>query len=217
MAVIEYMTLKERPILFNTEMIQAVLEGRKTETRRIFKKQPIGLFQRFVNTLGYPASLGWLWAGFGYKKDPTFYKCPYGQVGDRLWVRETWWRKGKWQLDIYKEEYEFVGTKGVAGYCATDPEPDKKYSYKYPSIFMFRWASRITLEITEIKVERVQDITDGGVAKEGVDWSSTEIGNKHGSPAKDTFANLWDSINKKRGFPWESNPWVWVIKFKVVE
>ncbi len=180
--------MKEHPILFKGDMVRAILAGRKTETRRIIKPQP--------DEHGY-------WKhreGHMVHNCDLHLCCPYGQAGDRLWVRETWTKRADGNI-AYK-----------AGPYPMDVKHDI-CKWK-PSIHMFRKYSRITLEITKISVERVQDITDGSVAKEGIDWSSTQIGNKHRSPAIDKFASLWDSINKKRGYPWESNPWVWVIKFK---
>ncbi len=221
-----------KPILFKSDMVRAILEGRKTETRRIFKKQPTGLFQRIAHTLGYPASLGWLRAGFGEKEDPNFYKCPYGRVGDRLWVRETVciaprnWAPPDQCISDDDGYYHFVK------YRATDPDEDVMRDYKLkwtPSIFMPRWASRIILEITEISVERVKDITDTGCVNEGLiqDWDGSHHwyqfpeGHKEFNSAsqnpKYAFRLLWDSINEKRGYSWQSNPWGWVIKFKLIE
>ncbi len=199
--------MKEKPILFKGDMVRAILEGRKTETRRIVKPQP-----ESEGIRSYGESWKWIngkkWFS-GVTLDQmlnTSYGlsryCPYGQVGDRLWVRETW-------CDGYP------GTKDPILYKASyEGGADHKWK---PSIHMFRKFSRTDLEITEISVERVQDITDGAVAKEGVDWSSTQIGNKHGSPAIDKFALLWNSINEKRGFSWASNPWVWIIKFRLLK
>ena len=185
--------MKEHPILFSTEMVQAILECRKTQTRRIFKgttehREP------------YNTTYLERWRGDnGWKQI-----CPYGRVGDRLWVRETW----------------RVNAKGGINYKAEDG--NSWIGRWKPSIFMPRWASRITLEITGIRVESLQDITDGDVDKEGYIWN--ELGTIEGisfpksdtkSPAQRAYKSLWNKINGKK-HSWESNPWVWVIEFKKI-
>jgi hypothetical protein len=122
--------------------------------------------------------------------------CPYGRIGDSLWVRETW--------------YSRPDNKEILGYKADGVYPNKAYNVK-PSIFMPRKFSRIDLRIIDINVERLQDITWQDAKKEGSNHSLAGI-----LPAtyKECFKDLWDSINDKRGYSWESNPWVWVIEFK---
>ena len=182
--------MKERPIIFNTEMVKAILEGRKTQTRRVIKPQPgydLG-YQDCGN--GFAIQVG---ADYPDNKEDERY-CPYGQAGDKLWVREAF--------------VQCISTKIHPGpnfvYRAdTSKEAQEDYGYKWkPSIHMPRLASRITLEITDIRVERVQDITLQDKWNEGY---PPEIGR---------FQDLWDSINEKRGFGWDTNPWVWVIEFK---
>jgi hypothetical protein len=155
----------ERPILFSAPMVRAILAGKKTETRRAVKPQPDGLF--------IP------WKRF----------CPYGEIGDHLWVRETFCRTGA----------------GVTIYRA-DSKTDQPYwtllKWK-PSIFMPRWASRITLGIVDIKVERLQRITRAGIEVEG--FASME-----------DFIELWNMIHKKDGMTFDKNCWVWVIKFVTI-
>ncbi len=146
-------------------------------------------------------------------------KCPYGQVGDRLWVRETWklhtyaGSPGHEQIML---EYKAGGLTGWFKLNEVEPKPPFKFQKWVPSIHMPRWASRITLEITEVRVERVQEITEEDCYKEGLDlsigmmlvephWMTKDI-------LKRKYRDLWDSLNTKRG--WESNPWVWVISFK---
>ncbi len=149
----------------------------------------------------------------------AFYRCPYGQPGDRLWVRETW---GSPDAD-----HPLVDD-------GHNPEPGDRVVYRAnksdnyqwsncdtfvwrPSIFMPKWASRILLEVTDVRVERVQEITIDDIEAEGV--YRIEDGQDCG---RDTFLNtgnfldLWDSINAKRGFGWNTNPWVWVVEFKRV-
>ena len=203
------MTLKEKPILFNSEMVRAILEGRKTETRRIIKEFPVS---------GYRWG-GWIMEGFKKKdngkatvvpENNSQYDCsgwigkhcPYGQVGDRLWVRETFQ-----QVPTAYESYHVY----AADYNDTEYNHLKPWT---PSIFMPRIFSRITLEITEIKVERVQDITEEGAKAEGVN----PVFNPDLGPTNQAYINcfsrLWYDINEKRGFGWESNCWVWVVKFR---
>jgi hypothetical protein len=173
-------TSNEKPILFSAPMVRAILEGRKTMTRRVVKPQPesdqddghAGLIQ----------------------------DCPYGQPGDRLWVRETFSTDGC-------ACYEPCFCPSV-WYKADDLSEDKELQPKWcPSIFMPRWASRIILEVTGVRVERLQEITNAGALAEGIEPSGvprTYVGD---------FAALWDSLNAKRGYGWDTNPWVWVIGF----
>ena len=165
--------MKERPIIFSTPMVKAILDGRKTQTRRVIKDQP-------------PLSMRDMFK-------PKNLKCPYGQVGDRLWVRETF------------KPYNCMG--GFA--YKADGDLSTGFPWK-PSIHMPRGASRITLEITESRAERLQDISEEDAKAEGVKCCPNAV-----SDYKHHFMILWDSINGKK-YPWDSNPWVWVISFKVV-
>jgi hypothetical protein len=190
--------MKEHPILFSTDMVKALLEGRKTQTRRVIK---LDLKQH------------WFDEPILDDKEKIRY-CPYGQVGDRLWVREIFkyidfdLRDAGKLPHRTKIEYKSDGfTKWVT--ATTDTQiviPDKWR----PSIFMPRWASRITLEITGIRVQRVQEICLCDIEAEGIpDDRAT-----YNAPLQIAkYQNLWDSINGKK-YPWESNPWVWVIEFK---
>jgi len=186
-------TIRERPILFSGPMVRAILEGRKTMTRRIVKHPP---FESNDEGLLTEWAIGNI-------------KCPYGQPGDRLWVRETW------------INYPLAGHDGCSGpiYRADVDLNDKCASghggWK-PSIFMPRWASRINLEITDIKVERLREISEEDAKNEGVECNY--VGHM---PASDNmgmyrfwFKDLWDHINKKRGYGWDVNPYVWVVSFK---
>jgi len=195
-------------------MVQAILDGRKTMTRRIVKdragRQP---------SLDFACSShcdGWnqcrILSGNGtspaIKKLECRYhiSCPCGQVGSHLWVRETW----------YASE---VDKKYLIGYKADGDIPHGQGYYVRPSIFMPRSLSRITLEITDIRVERLRDITEEDAKKEGKDstWLTTQgavTWKVQNTNARYEFMKLWDSINAKRGYSWESNPWVWVIEFK---
>jgi hypothetical protein len=205
--------MKERPILFSTEMVEAILGGRKTMTRRVVsftKCKP------FINHSAWPyvkklEDNTWMWSDApdfhypkGYMKDGV--KCPYGQVGDRLWVRETLLRGEKQYAGIIV--YKAGNTPITDRYGSYVRWPvDRNY---IPSIHMPRSLSRITLEITDIRVERLQDISLGDLSKEGVTLKQFGFDNMYSE-----FEHLWDSINAKRGYSWESNPWVWVISFRL--
>jgi hypothetical protein len=188
--------MKELPILFSGSMVRAILEGRKTQTRRVIKPQPrLGWGYRLtaefkavqVSTTGV--------------RDRVFIKCPYGQPGDRLWVRETWrCPDGRSKRILYGADYANPG----AGW--------------HSPIRMPRRASRITLEITGIRVERVQEISEEdaeaeGCSKEPIGAEGRALEGMHFT-ARKQFAGLWDSINAKRGFGWGLNPFVWVLYFR---
>lgn len=201
--------MKESPILFNTEMVRAVLDGRKTQTRRVIKPQPDMHKRRHRWAyVMHHNRLQWGRAPWP-KTDPMNFiveqerKCPYGGIGDRLWVRETWCPPcdgGSGQI-YYKEHQEKL------------PEPFCLYPGKWkPSIFMPRWASRINLEITDVRVEQVQEISETDAMAEGTKAykGTIDIDKMY----RRSFQDLWDSINKDRGFGWDTNPWVWVVGFK---
>lgn len=225
--------MKEHPILFSAEMVRAILSGKKTMTRRtkgleFVNKDPdnwtSNIFQRDV--------------AIQCKKVIDSSRCPYGKVGDLLWVKETWgvceklWADYGWEFQglisfSTKSSKNDLVTSGMnvirqVIYAADGYERTVGYEPGFkPSIFMPRWASRITLRIKSIRVERVQDITEADVRLEGgppshpsIDVVSREFGYKNF--AISWFAQLWDSINAKRGYSWESNPWVWVIEFERV-
>ena len=211
--------MKERPILFNGEMVQAILDGRKGNTRRVIKPQP---------------PRAWKYAGGILKPDGNVWgsttstytaKCPYGQIGDRLWVRETCqFMKGADCRESYigTDMEHMLGSPPHYAYRATEPEWGRGFFKWRPSIHMPRWASRILLEITDIRVERVQEISKANVFSEGICFGLAETteayleGALSEQEAKHEFAHLWDSINAKRGYGWDVNPWVWVVEFKVI-
>lgn len=202
---------KERPIIFGGEMVRAILENRKSQTRRVCKKQPID------NPVQHHLKGGdfALWR-FDFKNEvgDTYYdttRCPYGKVGDRLWVRETWM--------LYNHMGTFVGNipkqppKDLSvGYKADGLDKDNLFTWR-SSRFMPKWAARIWLEITNIRVERVQDINEQDAKAEGVVRLNTY---RTETPMIDMFRHLWNVLNAKRGFGWEKNPWVWEIEFKRV-
>ena len=186
--------MKERPILFSSEMVRAILDGRKTQTRRVIKPQPPEGYDlyRFIGK----------WGEFENHIEPLgkySIPCPYGVIGDQLWV---------------KEKYALVpnGVGYDPGYVIRDPE----WHWK-SSLFMPRWASRITLEITGIRVERVQDITYLDCIAEGMNSNMPLNDRGEGSIEKDAYAHLWDKINKSRGYSWDSNPFVWCLSFRRID
>ena len=194
--------MSEKPILFSGAMVRAILEGRKSQTRRVVKNA------RGANSL-YAGEHDGLWVveRFGDAAS-TMIKCPYGKPGDHLWVREMWKPRGVGQgcattPAIYAAEYTF-------------PNVVKAMRPWKPSIFMPRWASRITLEIVEVRVQRLQDISEEDARAEGVGPLRADGRMPYGVFASDGFADLWDSINMKRGFGWNVNPFVWAITFKRV-
>lgn len=193
--------MKERPIIVNSAEVRAILDGRKTMMRRVVK--------------GF--ALDWLDnAGFSPKfvADPDNYLCPYGQPGDRLWVKET----------TFAEIIDWGLAPSGDDPAEVDPEDVKLR----PSIFMPKKYARIFLEVVGVRVERVQDISEEDAEREGSylgrcaclprlsDKSPIEkmfqqtYCHIHGQE----FKSLWDSINAKRGYGWGANPWVWVIEFK---
>ena len=187
--------MRKRPIIMGYESVRAILEERKTQSRRVIKPQP-----KFIGAPNVP-----------FKTDDANPKgiinCPYGKVGDRLWVRETvFFETFHQQSDEELERDGFNPNIGVWVYRADNHDyPTITANWTSP-LFMPRIASRITLEITDIRVERVQDITEEDAIAEGVESFNTVA----------SYSYLWDSLNAKRGYPWESNPWVWVISFKRV-
>ena len=194
--------MKERPILFSAPMVRALLDGSKTQTRRVVKPQPIADRQfsggySIAPTKRTEGSTLSVWAPH------VGMACPYGQLGDRLWVRETWNSSG---LNWRKPIRDMRKVLGPVHYSA-DPEHGGWMPYwgtMKPSIHMPRWASRITLEITAVRVERLQDISELDALSEGVDQDTC-------APVA-IYRELWEQINGHAS--WDMNPWVWAIEFK---
>lgn len=253
--------MSEKPILYSGEMVRAILDGRKTQTRRVIKNPP----WLKMDDKSFYAGIA-----LGVSEGMEFENCPYGRPGDRLWVREAW-RPGAWRDDgriaiDYKASPELTNTPWVTipddfdGKTFDDlwlewtdellnagsiPDDEGYHHWEAgrsplrwrPSIFMPRWASRITLQVTAVRVERVQDISEEDAIAEGLDreWCSEFVpetgmdvsgfdyrdysdpsGITWTSPLE-SFKTLWDSINAKRGYSWDSNPWVWVVEFEQVK
>jgi len=205
--------MKEKPIIFSTSMVQAILHGRKTQTRRIVKLKlnKDGEFLHANNhdlahkeIIEFRQQTG-RWFGLSGYSTLAYSNCPYGDIGDRLWVREA-----------LIESFE-KGKGTVTRYAADGADLCYGWDYhvrKRPSIHMPRWASRINLEITSIRVERLQDISEIDALAEGV---SDNMGIRFQS-GDDTpigmYAELWESIHGQGS--WDANHWVWAIEFKTV-
>jgi hypothetical protein len=213
-------TTKEHPILFAGEMVRALLDGRKTQTRRVVKPEPpdewepgyYGMLQP-TDEFGEPAEPDPKRDRWGvcdvYAEWGAW--CPYGVPGDRLWVREAFFDTapyahaplfmGRSERFAYRADQEFIG-------C---------HRWK-PSIHMPRRTSRITLEVKAVRVERVQAITFEDALAEGVaEAAPVQYGDGYQRDTIERFQTLWDTINKARGYGWDANPWVWVVEFERVE
>lgn len=210
---------RERPILFSGDMVRAILDGRKTQTRRPVKPQP--------ESSGFQ---GMTWAELG-----ACNKKPFGRIGDRLYVRETWTTTSYNNL-CHESDSEVV--------YKADGQPWEEYEgWRWrPSIHMPRWASRITLEVTGVRVERVQDTSFEDMCAEGLlKWVSSvgrgnlgkirpdpelpykeyespveQLANELESEMRYCWAALWDSLYAKRGLGWDANPWAWVCEFRQI-
>lgn len=197
--------MKERGLIFNGEMVRAILDGRKTQTRRIMKNQPAGDFPQTPALIRNVVGAGFQW--YGHYGESGIFNCPFGAVGDRIWVRETWAEAGASapDLKLYRANYpEHVPTH----YENVPPADEIRWT---PSIHMPRWASRLTLEITGVRVERLRDLNEEDAKSEGITPPSGGV--LPGWEYRINFRDLWMSIYGADN--WEANPWVWVIEFKV--
>ncbi len=223
--------MSERPILFSAPMVRAILDGRKTQTRRVVTVGDV-VEERDDGT-PWPYFTTWTHGDDG----SPWASCPYGAPGDRLWVRETWryadWTEDgqpwiRYAADDARRLCERVSSEWAARVADIWAElssaenvsvdgraADRKWRQ---SIFLPRWASRITLAVTAVRVERLQEISEADAIAEGVlrTGGRAQLQPNHFRPARELFSELWDSINEDRA-PWASNPWVWVVEFKRVE
>ena len=209
--------MKSRPILFSAPMVRALLAGTKTQTRRVVKVQPHASHNP---QHAEPRSAGWVWMAHDDRPTYSFatgdFRCPYGQPGDQLWVRETWAHHVQAQSAERDEDGPFV-------YAADGPQAlQARLASKWtPGIHMFRWASRITLEITAVRVERLQDISEADAQAEGIEYSERfggycigEAQHFNSHDPRESYWSLWETINGPGSV--ESNPWVWCLSFKRV-
>lgn len=238
--------MKDRGMIFNGEMVRAILDGRKTQTRRPLKWKQT----RFTEIGEREDGSNWPWSEDTEKVCDHWHPCPFGAVGDRIWVRETWALLGNedgccvdWNDNLCKGD-EKTAARIYRASCEQRPGdyglwsiPDNAYwkphteNEKFegawrPSIHMPRWASRITLEITDVRVERLNGISETDAEAEGINmealfdsqdcYDCIADHNMTGRPtAKGAFKYLWESIYGEEN--WQANPWVWVIEFKRIE
>jgi len=214
----------ERPILFSTLMVRAILAGTKTQTRRVVRglatdATNVRMCSHYIKCDARPVS--------GRVSDRIL--CPYGTVGDRLWVRETFYcdhfRYPDAPIDEMSKLLEYRADHECRNWEAGCPCRDEygRSSWR-SSRFMPRWASRITLEVTGVRVERVQCISPEDAAAEGTPGVIGPLRVNSGPPAESFlsatygFMQLWNAINGKRaGAAWADNPWVWVVSFRRVQ
>lgn len=241
---------RERPILFSAPMIRALLAETKTQTRRIVKPQPAHLCRFEMNGagthalhLGPPLKPGTTFSIVPVKATSADHRlaCPYGAPGDRLWVRETWYcddyTAGDFEaarvgyvsgtptddefVQQWREAMDYRATHDCKTYEAGCPcrDDDGGSSWR-PSIFMPRWASRITLELVDVRVQRLLDITEDDARAEGVEpvrlvgkvYPSKHAADVERLSYRSGFADIWRKINGCSS--WDENPWVWAITFK---
>lgn len=203
-------------MIFNAEMVRALLDGRKTQTRR-----PIKWKQTRFTVIGEREDGSkWPWSEDAEHACDFWHPCPFGAVGDRIWVRETF-QGPLFHFDLMdsyckdstpfeKSEFCVYKADGVPAPEFYDADDELHCCWR-PSIHMPRWASRILLEITDVRVERLKSISDRDALREGCN----AVDMKSGDCVADVFARLWASIYGSDS--WNANPWVWVIEFKRVE
>ena len=233
--------IREKGLIFNSEMVRAILDGRKTQTRRIMAPQPADDIERGI--FPNPEVIGWKSSRRHKHGSTTAHFCHYGKPGDRIWVRETWgvvshafsddglmidWVPDRPATAIHEMPFGNGYYSGHAIYAADgdftwgddDGYEDGRSCWK-PSIHMPRAASRILLEITDVRVERLNAISQEDAQAEGMEltgwrptYSDPDSGGEVMTPY-DNFAELWSSIYGEGS--WKADPWVWVISFKRVE
>lgn len=245
--------VRERPILFSAPMVRALLDGSKTQTRRVVKLPGWSLSgcDVEIDADGAPCIIA------AASRCLAEIPCPYGAPGDRLWVRETWtadfewipepghsrllpwhrvpagWRGAKNAQRVYyaADDLEAEVYANEDGTCDLVTTGERAGTQRWaPSIFMPRWACRIALEITDVRVERLQAMAtreesgdESDALAEGIVCEPDHIGPRYGLPGAMTnrtayaaFARLWDSLNAPRGYGWTVNPWVWALTFRRV-
>ena len=192
--------MTDLPILFSAPMVRALLDGRKTQTRRVLKPQPVN----FASVKHFNSSVLWVATPIDYNK-PMIFKSPPHAIGDRLWVREAFYEEPPRTIQPAPGERLETFTGEIFYRADDDKLPGVLWK---PSIHMPRWASRITLTVTDVRVQRVQEIGCDSIYREGfTDYSTCD-------PARADFVSLWNSLNAKRGFGWDANPWVAAYTFE---
>ncbi|MEX0141996.1 hypothetical protein MRBLMS1_002836 [Massilia sp. LMS1-1-1.1] len=226
--------MRDHPIIFTGPMVRALLDGSKTQTRRVMKPQPQMVTNKHIEPWqGDPAALLSLLADSGRK-------CPHGQPGDRIWVRETFFAYGRWVTRYSqkkgRDEWHFLDmtAKCDRAYQYDADSPDVPLEtrrggalpgwFKRPAIFMPRAACRMLLEIVSVRVERLQNISDADIVAEGIDMEAlAESQDRYdivckgsGASGRATERSAWRDLWESTGGDWDSNPWLWVIEFKRV-
>ncbi|EBX4071346.1 hypothetical protein QE63_002029 [Salmonella enterica subsp. enterica] len=211
--------MSERGMIFNAEMVNAILSGRKTQTRRPIKWKQT----RFTEIAERDDGSLWPWAEDCERGGDIWFACPYGEIGDRIWVRETWQvihdhidesshvEYRTYAPSIPKEKDRYWRTV-YAEHFGDESREDRGFPWR-PAIHMPRWASRILLEITDVRVERLRDLSEEDAKSEGIIPSAGGV--LPGWEYRINFRDLWMDIYGTDN--WEANPWVWVIEFKRVE
>jgi hypothetical protein len=217
--------VKERPILFSGAMVRALLDGSKTQTRRVvkpqFEREPVDVVDG-VPSWDAPTN----YDGEVQMNTTHGKPCPYGVPGDRLWVRESFWGCdmpgfGDQPCVVYEDEWH--GKE----YRAAEVRPYARRFGHIPGIHMPRDASRILLEVVDVRVEQLQDISDMDAEAEGVRCETADPMFFHiptertvydfaADWPRDSYRQLWDSLNAARGYGWDVNPYVWVVEFRVM-
>ncbi|HET6631546.1 MAG TPA: hypothetical protein VFG73_02405 [Rhodanobacteraceae bacterium] len=218
------MTIRERPIMFSGPQVRAILDCRMTQTRRVVRGAPTGPDSYFLGV--YKG----VWGIHEHLDAPAAFRarCPYGTRGDRLWVREAWSVDRFEPCEPHERDWQDLHSP-VVRYAADDAtrrvEGNRQAGHIYhgpvstprPLPCMPRWLSRITLEITDLRVERLQTITEDDARAEGCLPPVEADGSVTCGRRKTAFREQWDAALAKKGHGWEVNPWVWVVEFRVLE
>lgn len=208
--------MRERPIIERDGQVRAILEGRKSQTRRVIKLPPDHMAGGFVLTDG-----GDVWMDYQVAVSrpeiataidlQSEHRCPYGVIGDRLWLKEAWNKEGgavSYRADgDWIADYRAAAESGIG----VPRRPDLKW---IPSVSMPRWASRIILEVTDVRVERLQDISEEDARAEGFEYEVLQAVSGEHKTARDNFSIFWD--NTRGNGSWASNPWCWVLTFSLM-
>jgi len=209
--------MKERPILFSGPMVRAILDGRKTQTRRVVKPQPhAGWSLEKMGTITSPHPKRGKFGQFICQNAPMgkvwdLIPCPYGQPGDRLWVKETWKPDPAFGFSAKDKPTQIPEGTNIL-FRSTLPKDHPKAALQpwRPCLFMRRWMSRIALEIVSVRVERLNDCSEADAQAEGYDFAPTRCPDEYDPMT--WYRDLWESINGPGS--WAANPWVWVVEFR---